>query len=225
MNAYYSVRQMTAPRTRRLRPSLWLLLLLAGLLLPSKAQATQQSLAQIQTTVKQFVQQHIARGQQADIQLGALDPRLRLAACDQSLSPFFPHGRSALGNTTVGIRCRGSRPWTLYVPVKVSLYAMVLVAAQPLQGYFTDNSQVIGRTPMRPLAAGSVLTPRNLPAPRLVQRGDTVLIMVKNPRFEVRMQGEALANGAKGDRIKVRNLLSRKIIQGEVLAKGVIQVN
>lgn len=250
MKCHLCVRPMTLAAIARrgfyhLGFGLGLLLMVFGF--NSKAEASQQSLAQIQTTVKSFVQQHIAQGQDADITLGAFDPRLRLAPCDQKLAAFFPHGRSALGNTTVGVRCRGTRPWTLYVPVKVSLYAIILVAARPLapatavqagdvvaqrhniaslrQGYFTQTKQILGRVPSRPLAAGTVLNPRNLPAPRLVRRGDTVSIMVKNPRMEVRMQGEALTDGAAGDTIKVRNLLSRKIIQGQITKKGVIQIN
>lgn len=73
-----------------------------------------------------------SHGAQPEARAGALDSRLRLTRCDAPLAGFQPSGARMLGNTTVGVRCPGTTPWTLYVPVRVSLYGDVVVAARPL---------------------------------------------------------------------------------------------
>ncbi len=49
-------------------------------------------------------------------------------------------------------------------------------------------------------------------------------IVASQGSLQVRMKGKALDNGARGDRIRVRNLSSGRQISGEMIASGVIQV-
>jgi len=178
---------------------------------------------------------------------GRLDPRLRLAECDRPLQTFAPPGARELGNTTVGVRCDGSSPWTLYVPVTIDLYAKVVVAAVSLskgesldrsrvrlasfnlaklpQGYFRELARVEGMLLKRNVTAGQPLVPGMLEAPRLVERGQRVTMLAGAEGLEVRMPGEALSHGAKGERIRVRNLSSRRVVEGVVTATGLVRVD
>jgi flagella basal body P-ring formation protein FlgA len=57
-----------------------------------------------------------------------------------------------------------------------------------------------------------------------VRRGQTVVVISGSPGFEVRATGEALNDGQSGDRIQVRNRQSRRILEGQVEASGVVRV-
>ncbi len=219
------------------------------LLAPAGWCGTLQSHDSIREAAAEYARQlaQAEYGDEVEVAPGRLDRRLRLARCDQPLETFTPPGRRTLGNTTVGVRCNGSNPWTLYVPVTVKVYTGVVVAAVSLargeivgrgkvrlarydlarlpQGYFHDLSQVEGMTARRNLSAGQPLVPSMLRARRVVERGQRVTMLAGIPGLEVRMSGEALSNGARGERIRVRNLSSRRVVEGVVVEPGVVRVD
>ena|SRR5690625_4909016 len=93
----------------------WLLLLVSP---PLFAHGPIQSLDSIREIVGEFVrQQH--PNDEVDLVINRLDPRLRLRQCTEALETFSPHAQHRPGHLTVGVRCRGAHPWTLYVPVRV----------------------------------------------------------------------------------------------------------
>lgn len=185
----------------------------------------------------------------ADVEVvpGRLDRRLRLAACDRPLQTFTPPGRRSIGNTTVGVRCEGSNPWTLYVPITVNVYGEVVVTRTALsrgelidaskvkvarynlaklpQGYFHDPVQVQGMLARRNLAAGQPLVPAMLKAQKIVERGQRVTMLAGGNGLEVRMPGVALSHGARGERIRVRNLSSKRVVEGVVVEPGLVRVD
>lgn len=180
------------------------------------------------------------------VEVGALDTRLRLAACDKELTVYAPPGTRPMGNITVGVRCNGARPWSLYVPVTIRLFGEAVVAARPLMGTtvltaqdvrlaqvelsagaagaLTDLQQVVGKVLRRPLLADAVVTVDSAEEPRLVRRNEQVVLVAEGAGLEVRMQGKALADGVAGDLIKVRNLGTKRVIEGIVMAPGLIRV-
>jgi flagella basal body P-ring formation protein FlgA len=114
-------------------------------------------------------------GTRVAVEIGALDARLRLAPCRQ-VQPYLPPGLSAWGRSRIGLRCTdGIARWNVTLPVRVAVFARVVVAATPLPAgvnlsqeqlaladidiaaapgaVFTDASQLLGRTLSRPLAA------------------------------------------------------------------------
>ncbi len=189
---------------------------------------------------------HSGRAHAPQITAGELDPRLRLPACTTQLQAFLPAGARAQGNTTVGVRCNGQPPWQIYVPVTVRIFDQVLVATRPLPrgtlltrddvrlverdlatlpfGYVLDPAKAVGNQLKQPLTAGSVLLPSLIEGPRLIRRGESVIIIGSSAGLTVRMQGQALGDGAAGDWIKVRNPLTKKEISGQVTPEGQVQV-
>jgi flagella basal body P-ring formation protein FlgA len=208
-----------------------------------------QSQASIIKAATDFLRQQIGKleGQAPEIVPGRLDSRLRLARCDLPLEAFMPPGRRELGNTTVGVRCSGSKRWTLYVPMTINVYTGVVVAATSLpkgeqldsskikiarhnlarlpQGYFRDPSAVEGMMLKRNVTACRPLTPAMLKAKRLIERGQRVTMLATGGGLEVRMPGEALSHGSSGERIRVRNISSRKVVEGVVVAAGTVRVD
>ena len=230
-------------------PGLVALLALIVCALPAGADdAAPQSAASIQKAAREFILTHArAYGGEPLIEVSAPDPRLRLARCDQPLIAELPPGSRPVGSTTVGVRCPGNSPWSIYVPVRVQIFANILVAARPLArgvpltptdvtvsrqdlaavagNALTDAAQAIGKRLRYPVATGAALNAGLLDLPPLVKRGQTVTIVSSGQGLEVRAAGEALADGTSGETIRVRNLLTKKIIQATVLETGLVRVS
>ena len=68
------------------------------------------------------------------------------------------------------------------------------------------------------------MTPRVLEAPRLVRRGERVTITARADGIDVRMAGKALMDGTAGERIRVRNINSDRVIEATVASPGMVEV-
>ena len=86
------------------------------------------------------------------------------------------------------------------------------------QGYFTDQQSLIGMDSKRSLKAGSVINPHMVQAPFVIQRHQKVVLSINKPGIAVQMNGIALTKGRLGERIRVRNSSSQKVLQGVVVS-------
>ena len=208
-----------------------------------------QSPQSIKQAVKSYLleQPQIQRLDDVTVSAGPLDRRLKLNQCSDPLQLFLPPGGKLVGKSTVGVRCTGYKPWTLYVPVNIIAYAQVATANYPLQrgamltkndftmvkqplhqlppGYMDNIEELPGKQLTRTVTAGKTLTRNMLKSPTLVKRGQQVTLIAKNSNFEVRVNGKALSNGAEGDRIRVQNLSSKKVVEGTINAQGAVLVD
>ncbi len=202
-----------------------------------QAESTIQPVESIQSAAIAHMQT-LVTDQGAVVSSKQLDPRLRLTQCDQAIETFKAPGSKLQGNTIVGVRCSGINPWSIYVQVKITreLPVVVLEHSRPVGhvlastdlifmkhdvyslngGYFLDINEVIGKELKHNLTPSRVLNPRLLKKANIVQRGKRVGIVSASNGIQVRMQGEALMNGSKGQRIRVRNLKSKRIVEGVV---------
>lgn len=174
-----------------------------------------------------------------------LDPRLRLQACSSALAAFGMAGQSGIPSS-VGVRCEGDRPWSIYVPVRVEVIADVVVLAavaergarlgpeqlrlEPrdvsglIRGYLTDIAATEGMVVTRVLQPGVVLDPSLLAPERIVLRGERVQLRAGSGPLVVSVEGEALADAARGERVRVRNIASGTTVEGVVAEAGVVQM-
>lgn len=181
-----------------------------------------------------------------ETQVKALDPRLRLAACDKPLTLAQQGEPTPIGRLSVKVRCEGSSPWTVFVPAQVKLYRPVVVALQPLmrgalldtsnvalverdvgtlsQGYLTSLETVLGAKLKRQVLSDQPMAPAYLEQAELIRKGEQVVINARTSSFSIRMQGEALAGGAKDEEIRIRNLSSNRVIRGRVVDQGQVEV-
>lgn len=234
-----------------LRPFLVILLLFALLgFRPASAEAVgdaadapsgQESLDRITRAALDHARSVSPAGAQLDA--GVMDPRLRLARCTQPLGARAASGHGA--GMSVEVSCAAAG-WKLYVPVAVSVQVPVLVAvrgvargarlsAADVQIQMRDRAslgpswldsitRIEGQVAARAIAAGSVMVPGALHAERLVRRGQTVALVGDGGSFTVRSQGKALSDAAAGEPLRVENPVSRRIVQGVVLADGSVRV-
>ena len=218
------------------------------LLMSSTAGAVQavQSLEAINTAVRDHVKATIDAGDDVEIVIGRLDPRLRLPLCEQPLDTRFAHGRRAAGPQSIEVRCPGNKPWSLYVSVEITRFANVVVAARPIAraslireidllrerrklpatnvGYATDAARITGHIAARFIPTGQALRLDHVERPRLVKRGERVILASGDKSIEVRVSGTALEDGAAGEQVSVRNSSSDRVIEGTVSGNGVVIV-
>jgi len=211
--------------------------------------AEYQTHESIHDAARQFMLEHTMAvyNQPAEITSGRLDSRLRLRKCDLPLETYLPDGSRNLGRLTVGVRCSDSKPWSLNVPIRVSIYKDVVVAAGPLArgtilshddiklvpydvsklpgSYIEEETDTIGKQLKRRVSAGVPMTSSMMKRPQIIKRGQRVSIIAGVGGMEVRMSGKALAHGAVGDRIRVLNLSSKKKVEGTVTSSGDIRVD
>ena len=207
-----------------------------------------QSLESIRAVALAHVRADLPQGSaQREVDIASLDPRLRLAACDAPLGAFTPPGTRRGANGSVGVRCTGSQPWKIYVSARVTSRDRVLVANRSLprdavltaadltlverdvdtlsQGYLRDAVELDGMRLRRPVAAGAVLTPAMLASVPLVSRGQQVTLEARTDGVHIRMAGQALAEAALGQRIRVKNLSSDRVVEGVVRSDEVVEVS
>lgn len=196
-----------------------------------------------------FMQNTMAENalENATIKPGRLDRRLHLKQCDKPLTIFLPRGSRMVGKTTVGVKCEGSKAWSIHVPLTVSVIKPIAVASKLLprgtiltkadiqmkpvdlstlpQGYIEKRETVIGQKLKRRISAGTAFSPAMMKKPEKIKRGQRVTILARSGSMEVRMTGKALSSGAVGERIKVVNIASKKKREGIITAKGEIRID
>ena len=93
-----------------------------------------------------------------------------------------------------------------------------------LSDYLTDVRSLRGKSLRRPAAAGEQLMAEMFFNDILVRRGDEVRIVAEGARVAVTTRGEAQAAGRLGERIQVKNLQTKALLQAEVIDEGVVKV-
>lgn len=185
-----------------------------------------------------------SKDSEREIRIAEPDPRLQLNACPSAPEVFWPANARQTGNTVVGVRCQSANGWQIFLPVQIQEWSTVLVASRPLRpgerlqaddmkpmrisrdqlrgDAVQEPKTLLGTLTRQAIAAGQPLT-RQLTCQ--ICRGDEVRIAAGQPGFEVIMKGIAQGAGNIGDRVSVRNLSSRRTVQAEVVAAGLVRVN
>lgn len=99
-----------------------------------------------------------------------------------------------------------------------------LSSLEDLQSPAAPGAESSPRVLARSVAPGSVLSPSVFANARLVRRGQSVTLVGRSGGFEVRAQGKALSDAGTGERVRVENLSSRRVVEGEVRSDGSVLV-
>lgn len=181
-----------------------------------------------------------------EVQVGALDPRLKLAPCER-IEPYLPPGMRLWGKARIGLRCaQGARPWNVYLPITVRVFGNALVAVLPLPAGATlreedlrmaevdvaeDNAAVVtnpslavGRTLTRALTAGRGLRQTDLKPRMWFAAGDSVKVLASGPGFSVAGNGLALTPGIEGQSARVRTD-NGQVVTGTPVGTRVVELS
>jgi len=180
------------------------------------------------------------------VSLHPIDHRLNLKKCSSPLEIKTTGGTIKAGRNTLKISCSSPSTWRIFITSTVQVTKKILVikhfvnkgqlltkedisfrkvnVSKLHNRYLENEANIIGKEVTRNLQAGSILTANNLTNPILIKRGDTVNIIAQREGFKITMKGQAMANGSIGERIKVKNLSTKKIINGSVTSKHSVKV-
>jgi len=211
-----------------------------------RSSVAHQSHEKIVEAAKIFALRAHAQAEKVEITIPPLDQRLILPACTEPLDVFQPRGSTLQGLTTIGIQCTDLKPWKIRVRAEIRVYDYIAVLSTGVRrgeeiseenihleltdlstlrrDSLTEFTQLLGYRFKRRYSALRPLDHTMLDAPRLIQKGQNVMIVNQNAQIKVRMKGVALADGEKGGLVRVRNLSSGRIVQGYVAETGVVNV-
>jgi len=167
-----------------------------------------------------------------------------LAACT-TLEPFMPTGARLWGRTTVGVRCAGAKPWTLYLQAQISIEATYFLAARQIEpgsvvtaqdllardgdlsnlprAVITDPSQAVGSTALSRISAGMPLRQDLLKSASAVTIGQTVRVVAQGQGFAISSEGSAMNNASPGQQVRVK-MAGGQVISGIVKDGATVQV-
>lgn len=221
--------------------------LAACALAPAVAPAQPATVQDWQAQIRQMAAQAGAgmpAGTRVEVEVGALDPRLKLAPCTR-ITPYLPAGTRLWGRAQVGLRCTEGARWNVYLPVTVQVYAKAWTANQPLAfntvirpehlqlaevdiaaepSPVIDQPQAaIGRPLSRAVRPGQALREADLKARQWFAAGDTVHIVSVGNGFSISAEGLALSPGIDGRAAKVRTEGGR-VVTGRAVATRRVEV-
>ena len=81
-----------------------------------------------------------------------------------------------------------------------------------------------GMEAVRPLSPGSVVRVSDIIAPRLVRRGEPVLIAYKTGALTITTQGRALASAGAGEPVRVVTTSTQRTLDGFVAGNGLVRI-
>lgn len=88
-----------------------------------------------------------------------------------------------------------------------------------------NTSEIIGMTPRRMVMAGKPIRDRDIELPKVVKRGDNVIILYELGALSLTAEGKALEDGAKDDVIRIVNTSSHRPIEAFVVGEGTVTVS
>ena len=180
-----------------------------------------------------------------DISVGNLDKRLRLASCVDAVE-FINQDQTGMGgNLSVKAQCNNGKLWSVHVPVQVTIYREIAVAGRDImrgevinhshiannlvnvssirQEFLPEAQTVVGKEAKRNISRGEPFRTALLDAPTAVKRGELVALESLAGSIKVSSTGTAMADGRVGQKIRVRNNSSERVISGVVISHGVVQ--
>ena len=212
------------------------LLVLAGAAQAQDVAVDTQALGErITALAREGARQAVATPVRVVVEVGQLDPRLKLAPC-QKVEPYLPAGLPAWGRTRVGLKCvQGPKLWNVSLPVMVHVWSRALVTTAALPagtvleaGHLgqaevdlaaapgaTLNNQaaLLGRTLAHAVAEGQALRQTDLKARQWFAAGETVKLVATGPGWRIVTEGQAVSPGLEGQPARVRTE-SGRIVQG-----------
>ena len=200
----------------------------------------------IYEVVKSYVAHNINTTAEYEINVVPLIDRLNLPLCPQPIQAFAQNLPKA-GRMSINVRCNGDKKWSIFVSITNTPFENVIIMTQSLQrgeivaerhvtlarkdvsqlhdAYLTQLNHAIGKQVARNLSAGIIVTVKDFVEPKLVKRGERVVIVSDSAGLAIKMNGIAQTDGSKGQIIRVKNQNSERIINATVTDVGQVSVS
>ena len=236
-----SIHQPPRAPARAPRRAIAALLLGASIGVCAQTPASEPWAIEIQQLASQAT---VPAGARVEVEVGTLDPRLKLAPCAR-ITPYLPPGTRLWGRTRVALRCDEGARWSVFLPITVKVFAQAWAASQALplgsvleashlqrnevdlaaepSPVIRESQLAIGRTLSRALKAGQALREADLKPRQWFAAGDTVRVITAGSGFAISAEGQALGAGIEGQTVKVR-IEGGRVVSGRATAERRIEV-
>jgi len=203
---------------------------------------------EIRQQIKQFLTEKTREldFEETHIEVGHIDNRLKLTACDNDLEVILGNSRLP-GNLSLAVQCNTGKSWKIYLQASVNAYQAIYVARSAITrgsrfndadlmlekrnitslngNYLTDPAHIKEHVARRAIRKGEILKPFMLVKSKLVKRGEQVTLIAETAGIKVRMMGKALNDATAGQQVRVKNNNSKRIVEGVAINRGVVQIN
>jgi len=199
----------------------------------------------LENLIKTYLEQQLTIPEQGKLQIeiSAIDPRIKIKPCDQPLKISMPKSHKSR-NINVQISCDSPNSWRIFVTAKVSQVIPVVVAqhyiakGSPLSRenlmvisketfkirgeYTTSLNELTGVKATKSISKGKIINRKNI---CLVCKGEQVIINANANNFNIQTSGIALMDGIKNQTIKVKNSRSGRIISAKIKSSTQVEIN
>lgn len=98
-----------------------------------------------------------------------------------------------------------------------------MVTASEARGALPE-ANIIGQEARRVLQPGTIVRTFDVKAPDLIKKGQTVSMIVSRGPLTIAALGRAMEDGSKGKTIKIQNISSKQVIEGEISGPGQVKI-
>ena len=168
-----------------------------------------------------------------------------LPPCDD-YEAFLPNGATPRGRISIGLRCRGDKPWTRFVPAQVAIEGRYYVAARAIEAgqtlgeadiaersgdlgdlprsVVTEASALQGVVATQRIAAGAPLRKESMRGVVAIRQGQTVQLVAQGPGFTISTEGKALTRAEVGATVQAKTRDGR-LLTGVATEDGQIRLS
>ncbi len=207
-----------------------------------------------QAQIKRLVSEHISKkllsgNSNASIKRIQVSESLRLPGGRITYEVTAPRNRQMVGQIPFAVRfdVNGKLYKRVWATVTIEVLAEVVITKKPLGRHkpiteddimvlkmdlakvpsdvITDPEAVLGKRTKRAIGSNTVLRANLVEFPPLVKRGDVVVIVAETQGIKVTALGQVKKKGARGDRIPVINLESKKVLYARVINSNTVKID
>lgn len=228
-------------------------MLIAGLFLSTTANAQEQTGTVLQAMAQSWAKDAVLKAQRAEgsnlrmeVTVGALDSRVKLAACG-NIEAYVPPGSRLWGRSRIGMRCvDGISRWNVTLPVTVRAMGEAWVVrnqinsganisesdvtrgevdwAEEQSPVLADKTAWLGQTASRTLTTGQAMRQGMVRPAQVFQAGASVKIVAQGPGFQISSEAQALSAGVIGQQARVR-MDNGRVASGTVLDMRTVKID
>ncbi len=228
-------------------------MLIAGLFLSTTAHAQEQAGAVLQAMAQSWATDAVLKAQRTEgsnlrmeVTVGALDSRVKLAACG-NIEAYVPPGSRLWGRSRIGMRCvDGISRWNVTLPVTVRAMGEAWVVrnqvnsgasisesdvtrgeidwAEEQSPVLADKTAWLGQTASRTLTTGQAMRQGMVRPAQVFQAGASVKIVAQGPGFQISSEAQALSAGVIGQQARVR-MDNGRVASGTVLDMRTVKID
>jgi flagella basal body P-ring formation protein FlgA len=181
-----------------------------------------------------------------EVNVGALDGRLKLAPCG-NVEAFLPVGSRLWGKTRVGVRCvDGMVRWNVSLPATVKATGLAWVVkgqipsgsvisqsdvveaevdwAEEVSPVVQDRAKWLGQVATRQLTTGQTLRQGMFRPAQVFQAGTQVRVVAQGVGFQISGDAQALSAGVVGQMARVR-MENGRVASGLVLDTNTVKID